>query len=535
MKSARLFLAAVMAGRIVGLPVTTQAVDRLPAPASVPAGFQQPERLAAMIQSIQQAAEPSAAIQAYAEAQAAVPNDLGIEHAYVRRMVEFGLPEMADTQAQDLIKRSPQDGLAWSVAAYMSAKRDQTALALSDISTAVRLLPQDPFVLRTAGQLVAWFDTRPDNAQLPEDVNGSVTALRRQLDGNPIYTDAYRSAADAYKDLAEAPATQPGAASAAPKPGLATQPEYERDEGTVSGGIYTYTPPSTVYNTSNDYYEPYAAPYYAAYPTYDYGWRRSYWGASWWWPTFGSVVIVDRDFRHNHHDRHFNDFDFFHRHGDDEFRVPGRGMADSRLTFRHDRDGLGRPRGFTGTESSWRRDGWAGQRQMLVRPPGERAGAITPDRRAGTGLRAQPGAAPGAVTPPAQLQASPGRQSAPIAPQPRLQPRVAPNASTPRPPLRAGPTRDAPTAAPQPRLAPARPPARATPAAPVGATGCTRCAAGRTCGRPGGIAVACRARQAGAWTLRADGWTGRRASGWRRGSWWRARGTLIGRSRRKAP
>ena len=55
----------------------------------------QPATVAAAIQAIQQAADPSAAVAAYGRSLALTANDPKLHEAYVVRMVDMGLPEMA--------------------------------------------------------------------------------------------------------------------------------------------------------------------------------------------------------------------------------------------------------------------------------------------------------------------------------------------------------------------------------------------------------------------------------------------------------
>ncbi|MGE5608295.1 MAG: hypothetical protein ACM359_03495, partial [Bacillota bacterium] len=229
MKSARLLLSAAIAGGTLALPATTRAADPIQA---IPPPAQQSDRLTAVIEAIRQAPDPSSAIQAYADSQAVEANNLTAEQAYVQKMVQLGLPEMADTQAQDLLRRNPEDGLAWAVAAYMSAKQDNTSLALSDIALALKYTPDNIFVQRTAGQLIAWYDTRADQSKIPDDIKASVQRMRQQLANSSAYTDAYADAVSAYKQIGQAASTQPSQPSAqVPAPG----------GGTATGQVQPYS------------------------------------------------------------------------------------------------------------------------------------------------------------------------------------------------------------------------------------------------------------------------------------------------------
>jgi hypothetical protein len=408
-----------------GMPLTLQAAGPATTkPAAVAPAAQTAEtRLAAQIQAIRQAQDPSAAIQAYHDASAGGPADVAVERAYVARMVDFGLPEMADAQAQDVIRRNPQDGLSWAVAAYMSAKRDQNDLALKDVATAVRLDPGNTFVLRTAGQVAAWYDTQAAQTRTPEEARASLAAIKAQLAGNAAYAEAYRSAGEAYRQLASADtaalATQP-AAPPEEQPWVSTYPYSYRpttaaattqpppDTGVSDETAYNpiYVPPATNYTAYNDYYYNYPNPY-VSYPYYNDWWPGPFWGASSWWPTFGSVVIIDNNFNHHGHKNfHCNDPTFFNRHGHNFNFVRHDGN-----TFAHGRHGnafadrnhgntfVGHTRGGTATVNnrlgrdtlasgttlhrqsitpSWQRPGGSGSRVLV--PDHHGSGAMTFNR-----------------------------------------------------------------------------------------------------------------------------------------------------------
>ncbi|HTL31392.1 MAG TPA: hypothetical protein VL282_19315, partial [Tepidisphaeraceae bacterium] len=61
-------------------------------------------RVTEQITAIQNAADPSAVVEAYAKAQVAAPDSLPVEEAYVARLVSLGLPELAESQARDLTR-----------------------------------------------------------------------------------------------------------------------------------------------------------------------------------------------------------------------------------------------------------------------------------------------------------------------------------------------------------------------------------------------------------------------------------------------
>jgi len=226
-------LTATAALGLLNIPSASRAQSYEPYERSIPA--------AGDVSQIRDARDPSAAVEAYAVAIKLAPKDLGVEDAFVRKMVEFGLPEMAANQAADVAARDPTNGLARAVVAFMNAHRDRTPDALADIVVAARLNPRDPFVLRTAGQIAAWYDTQAEQSEIDEDLRASTEAMRRDLSGRAEFDNAYARARAAYVggDVVETPPPPP--------------------------------PPSTTYVNTYVYSDPYV-----------HYWRPSTFYDSWW-------------------------------------------------------------------------------------------------------------------------------------------------------------------------------------------------------------------------------------------------------------
>jgi len=72
----------------------------------------------AAVRAIEQAPDPSAAVTAYANGVANESSDPKIHEAYVKRMVELGLPELAYHQAQALTTMQTRNGLVVSACAW---------------------------------------------------------------------------------------------------------------------------------------------------------------------------------------------------------------------------------------------------------------------------------------------------------------------------------------------------------------------------------------------------------------------------------
>jgi hypothetical protein len=257
---------------------------------------------AGSIQAIQQASDPSAAIAAYANGIATDRNNPRIYEAYISKMVELGLPEMAFHQAESLTGMESNNGLAWGVVAYVDARRGQMSEATSAVILAGQFAPDNPFVQRTAGELTAWYDLKADKSTLPDTTKDGLAKIRVTLNKRTAFTDAYTTATKAYQSPPPTTPTAPPAQSSANPSTVPQTQSYADQPQDYAGPPYPY-----------DYASAYPPPY-AYYP--DYG--PYYWGpgwispAAWWWWPVGSFVgfsffpcssfIV---FNHNH--GHFHD------------------------------------------------------------------------------------------------------------------------------------------------------------------------------------------------------------------------------------
>jgi len=267
--------------------------------------------VAVAIQGIEQASDPSAVVTAYANGFAIDRNEPKLYQAYVSRMVDFGLPEMAYRQAQMLTTLDSNNGLAWGVVAYVEARRAQMPEALSAIISAGQFTPNNKFVQRTAGEILAWYDFKADKAQLSASTKDGVARLHGSLATEVAFSNAYETARKAYE--AQAGTTLAPAAEA-------TVPNEQ--EGPSVGAVVTppETPPPDVYYP--DYYYP---DYYASGP----GWVEP---APWWWwepagvfvgfsfvPVGTVFVFDDAHFFHHHHFHHHDGFHVGNVHHDGFF------------------------------------------------------------------------------------------------------------------------------------------------------------------------------------------------------------------------
>jgi hypothetical protein len=242
------------------------------------------------VQAIQQAADPSAAIAALANV-AATDRASGLaQAAFVSKMVDFGMPELAFHQAEAVVKADPGNGTAWAVLAYVSARQSKMPDALSDIVQAGQRTPGDAFVQRTAGELLAWYELNFTKVTIPSDSKVSLDALRKRFADQKPFVEAYQQAKDALTNQAAAPAPQQ------PAPPPAEQPTgYAPDSGQ-----YEYPPVTVVYPADNYYVS--SNPWLTCEPAYYTDWWWQPYGFFWGPSFFPGSAFFDRDDFHHHRD-----------------------------------------------------------------------------------------------------------------------------------------------------------------------------------------------------------------------------------------
>ncbi len=161
-------------------------------------------------QAIRSAPDASSAIDAYSSALSRARSPAALHEAFVHKMVDLGQPDLAYSQALLLTSLQPGNGFAWCVLAYDNADRGNVNDALTDIAKAAKLAPDDPFVIRTSGQLLAWFDSpRVDRRQVPNDIIAGMDNIRSRFNSNNTFATAYTEAYQAYTPSTAATTAQP--------------------------------------------------------------------------------------------------------------------------------------------------------------------------------------------------------------------------------------------------------------------------------------------------------------------------------------
>ncbi len=235
----------------------------------------------ASIDAIANAPDPSGVIIAYAQAARSGGDAAAADTAYVGRMADLGRPELAFDQSVKVVQRDPANGLAWAVLAYNYADRDEPLDTFTDLLLAVKHDAKNPFVVRTAGQLLAWYDS--DLVQrdtLAASLRADVGTLRIRYGDNDMYHLAYAQAARTYAGAASdttppaptapAPPTPPVVAQASPS---VDYPYPDQDNGLV---------------------------YADSYPWALYGYYLPWWGWNPFWGVNGYISFPGGQ-RHHHH------------------------------------------------------------------------------------------------------------------------------------------------------------------------------------------------------------------------------------------
>jgi tetratricopeptide (TPR) repeat protein len=207
MKPARVLPITVVLAGCLSLAAAQQSGEPpRPTPSTVPAaapaageGQQRaaaevpPGDLAHFVTVIKTADDLLVAISAYARGCEIDPKDLALHKAFLERMLQADLPGLAHEAARFVASAEPNNGRAWAVVAHMHARGGELEKALAAVVQAGRSLPTDPFVLRTAGQLLARYDHEKGVLKIPDSLETALETLRKRLEAQKEFTQAYES------------------------------------------------------------------------------------------------------------------------------------------------------------------------------------------------------------------------------------------------------------------------------------------------------------------------------------------------------
>ena len=260
------------------------AVMNAPAAGQVraqPAGS--PESFKPLIRAVETAPTLRDLQAAYARGRTIDSDNAELMGAYIRRLVEFDLPEVAYETAEKLLSVDPKNGLAWAVLAHMRVRVGQSAEALSAAVTAAELLGRDAFVLRVAATLIARYDHDGRGWQTDDDLERRLEKVKADLVKNETFAAAY---AEARAELERASKPPPEAVAAA-----------EVLEGIDYADKYIYiTGRGDSINVEVDYglryYDHYPYRYFPYFGPYYYPFYRHH-----------GVIVLRRPVRGKHHRR----------------------------------------------------------------------------------------------------------------------------------------------------------------------------------------------------------------------------------------
>jgi len=340
-------------------PASTSEPRTVIAPATQPSVTSIEQAIA----GIRDTSDPSAVIDYFTQGLAIDRNSVALTDAYVSRMVQLDLPDLAAEQSDKLLELQPNHSLARALAASSEAQDGDFPGAMTDIAIAARKLPDDKYVQSTAGRMFAWYDNTPQKPALPESITKSLDQIRHDWQDLVTFRAAYQEANDFYKKQsadaaahqqqqqqqqapAQAPATEPGDQSS-----QATQPS-QQDSG------YVYYPPPTYEPTRT--YEPYSSVEYTE-PVYDYPYYPTYYGSLYYpyhyYPYLpfycGTSFVFFSGSHHHHHDHSHHDGD--HHNWNHDGRNWSRNGTAS-LSSSTVRDGRSRSRGSARSPAQVRDD-----------------------------------------------------------------------------------------------------------------------------------------------------------------------------------
>jgi hypothetical protein len=247
------------------------------------------------IRDIEQARTLPQAVSPYARALTFDRGNARLYQAYIRRLVELDLPDLAVAPAHVLASLEPDNALALAVLAIDAAQHADMRTAVTDVVIAGTRNPDEPFVQHAAAEVLAWYDTAADRSMVPMSIVTSLEALRPQIQSKLFFVDTYRQAVQAYQDQAAAakPQASPASQPATPDthtPVASPVPAAPAPLPQVVDNYYYFNSPA--YYPSDVGYPGY--PGYADYAGYSYGY-------SYPWPGFG----IGYGFGGYHHGYHF--------------------------------------------------------------------------------------------------------------------------------------------------------------------------------------------------------------------------------------
>ncbi|HOD81005.1 MAG: hypothetical protein BWX88_00948 [Planctomycetes bacterium ADurb.Bin126] len=172
------------------------------APATAPADKPKVDRerlIAPHLRLVRESENYKEVMSAYARGCAIDRHYAPLHDAYMRRMLKYGMPQIALYPARVLVNVDPQNGMAWGVVGYMHGKKEELVEAFHATIRAAQYEGEDPSILHNAGQLVAWYERSPDTPRVSDAARRILTVIRPSLAKQEAFTKSYTEMCEAYR------------------------------------------------------------------------------------------------------------------------------------------------------------------------------------------------------------------------------------------------------------------------------------------------------------------------------------------------
>lgn len=158
------------------------------------------EALRLQIRTVRDTKDPHEAKTAYARGCTADRSSIALHDIYMRKMLKFGLPQIAQYGARNLVGLDPANGLAWSVVSYGSAGGRKMNEAFASGMKAGELIESNPSVAHNTGVLMAWQETSGESLKLTTEVERRKAKVKKAYADKKAYQKAYAEIAAAYAE-----------------------------------------------------------------------------------------------------------------------------------------------------------------------------------------------------------------------------------------------------------------------------------------------------------------------------------------------
>lgn len=148
------------------------------------------------------ASDPGAATSTYNTGCETDKDNKDLHIAYMRRMLQFGMPVAAGRAARTLTIMDPANGMAQGVMGLVFGKQNQCQDSLVASLRAYAKLPDDPSIQNNLGQMIAWYENGNKDANIPDDAAKTLKGLLGNIPGGPM-KKSYDSAKASYDQFAK--------------------------------------------------------------------------------------------------------------------------------------------------------------------------------------------------------------------------------------------------------------------------------------------------------------------------------------------